>query len=116
LHYPFIDDRLLNWQGMAPQLYLNIFAPHYQRLAVLGMVEAAGLGWEGRAEQAEVVARYFKGLALGTPQAGAFQQACQGPSPDLSGGYQYLKLERMSCYVNKEVYRRTMRETAATLG
>jgi hypothetical protein len=80
------------------------------------MVEAAGLGWEGRAEQAEVVARYFKGLALGTPQAGAFQQACQGPSPDLSGGYHYLKLERMSCYVNKEVYRRTMRETAATLG
>jgi hypothetical protein len=80
------------------------------------MVEAAGLGWEGRAEQAEVVARYFKGLELGTPQANAFKQACQGPSPDLSGGYNYLQLERMSCYVNKEVYRRTMRETAANLG
>ena len=116
LHYPFIDDRLLNWQGMAPQLYLNMFAPHYQRLAVLGMVEAAGLGWEGRAEQAEVMARYFKGLQEGTPQAATFMQSCQGPSPDLSGGYQYLKLERMSCYVNQEVYRRTLRETAATLG
>jgi cation diffusion facilitator CzcD-associated flavoprotein CzcO len=116
LHYPFIDNSLLNWQGMAPQLYLNIFAPRFERLAVLGMVEAAGLGWEGRAEQAEVVARYFKGLELGTPQANAFKQACQGPSPDLSGGYNYLQLERMSCYVNKEVYRRTMRETAANLG
>jgi hypothetical protein len=115
LHYPFIDNTLLNWQGMAPRLYLNIFAPRFERLAVLGMVEAAGLGWEGRAEQAEVVARYFKGLDQGTAQAAAFKQACQGPSPDLSGGYPYLQLERMACYVNKEVYRRTMRQTAAAL-
>ena len=115
LHYPFIDDHLLNWQGMAPQLYLNIFAPRYERLAVLGMVEAAGLGWEGRAEQAEVVALYFKGLDTGAPQARAFSQARQSPSPDLSGGYRYLKVERMACYVNKDVYRDTMRQTAALL-
>ena len=115
LHYPFIDDRLLNWQGMAPRLYLNIFAPRFERLAVLGMVEAAGLGWEGRAEQAEVMARYFKGLDAGQARALAFSKARQGPSPDLSGGYRYLKVERMACYVNKDVYRDTMRQTAAEL-
>ena len=115
LHYPFIDEQLLNWQGMAPQLYLNIFAPRFDRLAVLGMVEAAGLGWEGRAEQAEVMALYFKGLDQAKPQALAFSKARQGPSPDLSGGYRYLKVERMACYVNKDVYRNTMRQTAAQL-
>jgi cation diffusion facilitator CzcD-associated flavoprotein CzcO len=115
LHYPFINNALLNWQGMSPQLYLNIFAPRFERLAVLGMVEAAGLGWEGRAEQAEVLARYFKGLDSGTPQAQAFSRARQGPSPDLSAGYNYLKVERMACYVNKDVYRDTMRQTASVL-
>ena len=115
LHYPFIDNAWLNWQGMAPQLYLNIFAPRFDRLAVLGMVEAAGLGWEGRAEQAEVMALYFKGLDQSKPQALAFSKARQGPSPDLSGGYRYLKVERMACYVNKDVYRNTMRQTAAQL-
>ena len=115
LHYPFINNALLNWQGMSPQLYLNIFAPRFDRLAVLGMVEAAGLGWEGRAEQAEVMALYFKGLDAGQAKALAFSKARQGPSPDLSGGYRYLKVERMACYVNKDVYRDTMRQTAAEL-
>lgn len=116
LHYPFIDHALLNWQGMAPRLYLNIFAPRFHRLAVLGMVEASGLGWQGRYEQAELVARYFKGLDAGTPQAAALLAAKgsgTGRWPDLSGGYRYLKLERMAYYVHKDTYRKAVREAAA---
>lgn len=115
LHYPFIDRALLNWQGMAPRLYLNIFSPRFARLAVLGMVEASGLGWQGRYEQAELVARYFKGLDSGSPAAQRFDTLRQGPSPDLSGGYRYLQLERMAYYVNKDAYRAAVREATATL-
>lgn len=115
LHYPFIDAAHLNWQGMAPQLYMNIFAPKYTHLAVLGMVEASGLGWQGRYEQAELVARYFKGLALKTPAAQRLQAAIAGPAPDLSAGYQYLQLERMAFYVNKDAYRTAVREAVAKL-
>jgi len=115
LHYPFIDDALLNWQGMAPRLYLNIFSPRFERLAVLGMVEASGLGWQGRYEQAELIARYFKALGEGSPAATALTQAKAGPPPDMSGGYHYLKLERMAYYVNKDVYRRTVRRAAEAL-
>ena len=61
------------------------------------------------------MALYFKGLDQSKPQALAFSKARQGPSPDLSGGYRYLKVERMACYVNKDVYRDTMRQTAALL-
>ncbi|WP_029696222.1 flavin-containing monooxygenase [Comamonas badia] len=115
LHYPFIADQLLNWQGMAPQLYLNIFAPRFSRLAVLGMVEASGLGWQGRYEQAELVARYFKALQDGTAAAQALTQAKAGPPPDLSGSYHYLKLARMAYYVNKDVYRDAVRKAAQAL-
>jgi cation diffusion facilitator CzcD-associated flavoprotein CzcO len=116
LHYPFLDHALLNWQGMAPRLYLNIFAPRFDRLAVLGMVEASGLGWQGRYEQAELVARYLQALDAGSPQAAALQAARDaGPAswPDMSGGYRYLKLERMAYYVHKDTYRKAVRAAAA---
>ena len=115
LHYPFIDPALLNWQGMAPQLYLNIFTPRYQRLAVLGMIEASGIGWQGRYEQAELVARYFQALDGHKPAAQRLQQAIAGPAPDLSGGYAYLKLERMAFYVHKDTYRAAVRAASAQL-
>ncbi len=113
LHYPFIDKALLNWQGMAPRLYLNIFAPAYDNLAVIGMIEASGIGWQGRYEQGELVARAFK--SQGTAKAEAFKQAKLGPAPDLSGGYKYLKLERMSYYVHKDTYRNAVRAAAKAL-
>ena len=64
---------MLNWQGMAPQLYLNILSPRFDNLAVMGMIEASGIGWQGRYEQAELVARFFKaqgGIFLRTAASG----------------------------------------------
>ena len=114
LHYPFLQRELLNWQGMAPQLYLNIFAPRFDNLAVIGMVEASGIGWQGRYEQAELMARLFK--QSGSAKAEAFNKAKAGPAPDLSGGYKYLKLERMSYYVHKDTYRNAVRKASAAMG
>jgi len=115
LHYPFIDHSLLNWQGMAPQLYLNILSPRFDNLAVMGMIEASGIGWQGRYEQAELVARFFKAQSEGSPRAEALRQAKAGPPPDLSGGFKYLKLERMAYYVHKDTYRNAVRAAAAAL-
>ncbi|WP_051303258.1 flavin-containing monooxygenase [Comamonas composti] len=115
LHYPFIDREHLNWQGMAPRLYMNIFAPRFRRLAVLGMIEASGIGWQGRCEQAELVARYFKGLDDDRPAAHALERAIAGPAPDLRGGYNYLQLERMAYYVHKDSYRAAVRKAAQQL-
>ena len=115
LHYPFIDPALLNWKGMAPQLHLNIFPPRHDNLAVMGMIEASGIGWQGRYEQGELVARFFKARAEGSPKADALRHAKAGPPPDLSGGYRYLKLERMAYYVHKDTYREAVRRAAASL-
>ena len=116
LHYPFIAREMLNWQGMAPRLFLNIFSPKFTNLAVVGMVEASGLGWQGRYEQAELVARFLKAQRDDPAAAARFAARLAGPPPDMSGGFKYLKLERMAYYVNKDVYRRTVREESARLG
>ena len=102
LHYPFIDRELLNWQGDAPHLYLNCMHPERDDLFVLGMVEASGLGWQGRHEQAEMVARYIAGLQAGSPAAEAIRKEKAAGFERVTGGMNYLKLARMAYYVDKD--------------
>ncbi len=102
LHYPFLDKDLLNWQDNAPHLYLNCMHPTRDDIFVLGMVEASGLGWQGRADQAEMVARYLAGLQgeaaadLRARKKAGFERA--------TGGMDYIKLPRMAYYVDKATY------------
>lgn len=109
LDYPFVGRAHLNWTTASPSLYLNVFPPSFNGLFVLGMVEASGLGWQGRAEQAELVAAYLASVRDEPEQASAFRERVAKPWPDLTGGYHYLGLDRMSYYVNKDAYRRQVR-------
>ncbi|RTE85941.1 MULTISPECIES: NAD(P)/FAD-dependent oxidoreductase [Gammaproteobacteria] len=103
LKFPFIDQKYLNWQTSAPHLYLNVFNPNEPNVCMLGMVEATGLGWQGRADQAKMVALYLKAQqGLGVPSA--IEHRIEENNTDLSGGMKYLKLDRMSYYVHKETY------------
>ncbi|SFM43242.1 flavin-containing monooxygenase [Shimia aestuarii] len=105
LHYPFIDQAELNWQGEAPHLYLNAMHPVRDDLFVLGMIEATGLGWQGRHEQAEMVARYVAGLRTGSEAARALKSEKSKQFERATGGMDYLKLPRMAYYVDKATYR-----------
>ncbi|MBX3098514.1 MAG: NAD(P)/FAD-dependent oxidoreductase [Salinibacterium sp.] len=112
LDYPMVDRAELNWTGMAPSLFLNVVPPSFSGLFVLGMIEASGIGWEGRYEQAELVAAYL----TATPERQAeFRARVSKPWPDLTGGYHYLALERMSYYVNKDAYRRAVKKATTRL-
>ncbi len=117
LDYGFIDKSHLNWTGMAPTLFLNIFGSDigsttFNGVYVLGMVEAIGLGWQGRYEQAELLARY---LAADPATQLRFEELAAKRWPDLTGGYHYLGIERMSYYVNRDAYRRVVNRLARTL-
>lgn len=116
LHYPFIDPGHLNWVRNAPDLYLNIFTPRHRNLFVLGMLEAAGIGWQGRYLQAELVASFVRADLDGRPAADELWARVHGPRPDLSGGYRYRQLERMPYYVNKEAYTRAVEEHLELVG
>lgn len=108
LDYPFIDDALLNWHGDAPHLYLNCMHPDRDDLFVLGMVEASGLGWQGRHEQAEMVVRYVKRLRDNAADARALQQAKARGFTRATGGMDYIDLPRMAYYVDKATYRKAV--------
>ncbi|MFZ3453443.1 flavin-containing monooxygenase [Arthrobacter sp. 7Tela_A1] len=105
LDYPYLRPELLDWTGAAPSLYLNIFSRQAHNLLVVGMVEASGLGWEGRYRQAELAAAYLAAQRDDPACAGRFEELLAGESPDVTGGYRYLGLDRMSYYVNKDAYR-----------
>lgn len=108
LDYPFIDNALLNWQGDAPHLYLNCMHPARDDLFVLGMVEASGLGWQGRHEQAEMVVRYLKGLRADAPEALELQRTKEKRFERATGGMNYIDLPRMAYYVDKATYRKAV--------
>ena len=105
LHYPFIDQKLLNWQGDAPNLFMNCMHPERDDIFVLGMIEASGLGWQGRHEQGEMIARYLSGLETGHPEAKKIQQEKRDGYERLTGGMNYIDLPRMAYYVDKATYR-----------
>lgn len=103
LSFPFLDRALLNWRDGCPQLFLNIFPPGIDDLFVLGMVEATGIGWEGRARQAELVAAVIGARTAGDRRVEAFD-AARSQDVDLSGGFRYMKLDRMAYYVHRDTY------------
>lgn len=118
LAYPFIDRAELNWPQHvgAPQLYLNVFHPLHRDLFMLGMIEASGLGWQGRAEQAELVALVIRQQLDGHASAARFhEQVQQRFTQRLDGGYAYLQLERMAYYVHKDSYRTALKAHIAEL-
>ena len=107
LDYPFIAREHLNWPADvdAPQLYLNAFHPQHDNLFLMGMLEATGLGWEGRNQQARLVALYIQHQLAGGASLDSFNRLKREQAGvTLDGGYQYIKLARMAYYVNKEVY------------
>jgi cation diffusion facilitator CzcD-associated flavoprotein CzcO len=118
LDYPFIDKTHLNWRENedAPRLYLNMMHPHYDNLFLMGMVEATGLGWEGRNQQARLAALYIREQQKGSQAAVALRQKKQARAGErLDGGYNYIKLARMAYYVNKDAYLDALAEDIAAL-
>ncbi|MCI5077879.1 NAD(P)-binding domain-containing protein [Oricola sp.] len=115
LHYPFIDAELLNWKGAAPHLFLNCMHPGRDDLFLMGMVEASGLGWQGRHEQAEMVARYIRGLRGGSPAAKALQVEKAAGFTRATGGMRYVDLPRMAYYVDKATFRDAVTSRIARL-
>lgn len=116
LDYPMVAREHLNWGAAAPDLFLNIFTPEFNGLYVMGMVEASGLGWQGRYEQAALIAAYLQAEQHDAAKAARFRhRVALDPWPDLTAGYKYLGLERMSYYVNKDAYRGALRDETVAL-
>ncbi|HWS50342.1 MAG TPA: NAD(P)/FAD-dependent oxidoreductase [Microbacterium sp.] len=116
LDYPFVDRQHLHWRGAAPRLFLNMFPASFNGLYTVGMIEASGIGWQGRYEQAELLATYLAAAQTAPDRAARFRERVVAePWPDLTGGYRYLGLARMAYYVNKDAYRAAVRREKTRL-
>jgi len=109
LHYPFIDKKHLNLKGNTPHLFLNIFPPNEEHLYFIGLLEAIGLGWQGRYEQGTLIAKTILAERNNTKRYQKLMGCKQKNNEDLTGGINYLKLDRMAYYVNKNVYLKKMK-------
>ena len=91
--------------------------PSDDTIFLMGMVEASGLGWQGRYEQAELVALYLKRLGERHPAALALQREKRAwDGARLDGGFAYLKVDRMAYYVHKDSYLAALRRHTRALG
>lgn len=116
LDYPFVDRQHLHWRGASPRLFLNVFPSSFNGLYVMGMIEASGIGWQGRYEQADLLGAYLEAVENDPARADRFRARVTGAAwPDVTGGYHYLGLDRMAYYVNKDAYRRAVRHEQAAL-
>ena len=95
---------------------MNVFHPKHDNLFMMGMVEAAGLGWEGRNQQARLVALYIQQRQQNTAAVKQFNKVKRKRTgKTLNGGYDYIKLARMAYYVNKDEYLETLAKHIAEL-
>ncbi len=106
IKFKYISHELLNWKGDCPDLHLNIFHPKFDNLFVAGMIEATGIGWQGRYNQAELISNYIlqKEQTPHSSEFKKFEDERKANDTDLSNGTKYLKLARMAYYVDKETY------------
>lgn len=75
--FPFLEDlAALDWQQAmgAPRLFMNMFPSSDNGLYVAGLLEGAGVGWEGRALQARVIAAYLSARAARPDAAAAWRR------------------------------------------
>ena len=112
IKFKYIDHDLLNWREACPDLHLNIFHPDFDNLFVLGLIEATGIGWQGRFEQAELVCHYIHNKDHNSESSAfkKFEKERKENKTDLRNGMKYLKLDRMAYYVHKETYMQKVME------
>jgi len=117
IKFKFVDKELINWKNNCPDLHLNIFHPEFDNIMILGLIEATGIGWQGRYDQAELVSEYLlqKEKNPQKPSLQKFEKERQANEMDLTNGMKYLKLDRMAYYVHKETYMDTVKEAIEKL-
>lgn len=112
--FPFLDDlSVLDWveASGAPKLFMNIFPPQDNGLFVAGLLEGAGVGWEGRALQARVIAAYLDAQAARPAAAAALRReiaAWSAKPPRRDGG-------EHSLFVDFLTYKRDLQRALARL-
>ncbi|HKP29260.1 MAG TPA: NAD(P)-binding domain-containing protein [Gemmatimonadales bacterium] len=116
IRFPFMEERLLNWQDGKPRLYLNVFHPLYDTLFVAGLIQPDS-GQFGLVHwQTVAAARYARASHEGRGAAEALRNRKQDPSDDAGNGIRYTDSTRHHVEVEHWSYRKKLQRWAKLLG
>lgn len=113
ISFPFIDRQHLNYQAERPNLYLNVFHPTNDTLAVCGLIQPDS-GQFGLVDyQSQLIARFFVALDCDKNAAETFRGLRTSEPCDLAGGIRYVQSSRHLLEVEHFSYRRTLQKHIA---
>lgn len=114
ISFPFIDREHLNWRGGRPELFVNVFHPQYDNLAVAGLIQPDSGQFGLVDRQAELIARFLAALDRDPAAAGRFRRQKARPQEDLGRGIRYLNSSRHLLEVEHFSYRRRLEKLIAS--
>lgn len=110
-HFPFIDQRHLNWRGTRPALYLQAFHPVYDDLFLIGYFQTSTGNWPLMDYQAQLMSRYLR-LKRESPESVSWFDARKAESTSglrIDGGIVYYDSERHLLEVEHFAYRTALK-------
>jgi len=106
LDFPFLDKQWLNWHDGRPQLYKNVFHPHFDNFFVAGLIQPDS-GQFGLVDwQMKAVAAFLQAQRSGSPLADRLRQLKQRWEEDLGAGIHYKDSTRHLVQVEHWSYRK----------
>lgn len=116
ISFPFLDPSHLNWQDGRPDLYLNVFHPMRDDVFVAGLIQPSG-GQFGLVDyQAQLIARYLRGLEQDSRAARRLQKEKRTHRPMLNDGVRYFVTPRHLVEVEYHTYKRALRRSIKRFG
>ncbi len=108
ISFPFIDREHLNWREGRPDLYLNVFHPHYNNLAVVGLIQPDSGQFGLVDRQAQLIAKFLDALDRNPSAADRFRRRIAARNEGLGRGIRYLNSTRHLLEVEHFSYRRRL--------
>lgn len=101
--FPMLPDGLVDWHGINPNLYLNLFHRDRDDLFVMGMIETDASAWPHISLQAKLVAAALD-VCERDPAQSAALRALKHTDADLEGGLHHVDSPRHSYYQRNATY------------
>ena len=112
--FPMLPEGVIDWQGINPNLYLNVFHRDRDDLFVMGMIETDASAWPHISLQAKMIAAWLELLNRDPAAAADFRRQRRGHA-DLEGGLHHVDSPRHSYYQRNVTYLAMAREVLRQL-
>jgi thioredoxin reductase len=116
MHFPFIDDEHLAWQGGRPHLYLNAFPAAYDNLFVIGLLQPDSGLFNLMHWQAQIMARFLRAQSSDPGAADRFRRLRDEHLEERrSGGVRYTESTRHHLEIEHMDYMRGLADVVRVL-